>query len=310
MEALKPALLDVDYAAAPVFAVLDGAQFDDLPTALILGDFLSSSLYLDRGDNDPEQVMTAPHMVWLDETPDNPKGRHPEAVIDALNDLVAGKPAVVFWQCAGGADVLFKHLRGINMVMLPKTALSEAERDFVTEDETAALFRHADANVLAQVMLSLNQQEAARLFGPTQAVLFQPEEHWRDGAAYARFAPDPGWPATPSGMLRFSPRSVDRLERVREAGLRRWAALDFAPGSNDPATLARIDAAYTRAGSYGLDSKEDIWMFITLDQEHGPEFEERPGYEAALEALTDLNDTPELRIEYATDACAALREGA
>jgi len=51
-------------------------------------------------------------------------------------------------------------------------------------------------------------------------------------------------------------------------------------------------------------------MFITLDQEHGPEFEKRPGYEVALEALTDLNDTPELRIEYATDACAALGEGA
>ena len=49
-------------------------------------------------------------------------------------------------------------------------------------------------------------------------------------------------------------------------------------------------------------------MFIALDQEHGPEFEKKPGYEDVMEALTDLNDSPELRIEYASDACKALQE--
>ena len=310
MDALKPAILDVDYETSPVFAVLDGAQFDDLPTDLMMGGFISQCLYLDRGDNDPEQVITAPQLVWLDETLADPdKGRAPEEVIDVLSKLVAGKPAAVFWQCEGGADVLFKHLRSINMAMLPKMSLPENEREFVTEDEAAALFRHSDANVMAQVILSLNLREAVRLFGPTQAIMFEPEAHWRNGVDFAKFTREPDWPAPSPGMLRFSERSMGRLEEVREAGLRRLAAQDFAPDSDDAAVLEQIDAAYTRASTYGLESKEDIWMFIVLDQKHGPEFEKRSGYEAALEALTDLNDTPELRIEYATDACQELLEG-
>lgn len=67
MTPLLPALKDIHGLEAPVFAVLDGPQFHDLPGALFHGDFVSRPLYLDRGDNNPEQVVTAPHMVWLDE---------------------------------------------------------------------------------------------------------------------------------------------------------------------------------------------------------------------------------------------------
>lgn len=310
MDALKPILLEQDYGAEPIFAVLDGAQFDDLPMDLMMGGFVSRCLYLDRGDNDPEQVITAPHMVWLDERLENEEeGRAPEEVVEALAELVDGKPAVVFWQCSDGADALFKHLRSINMVMLPKMALPETERKFIEADEDAVLFRHTDANVMAQVMRSLNQREAVRLFGPAESILFQADDHWQNGQAYSRFDMSDDWPAPTPGMLRFSDRSMHRLSKVRETGLRKWAVIDFATQQDDAAQLEQIDAAYSRAGTYGLDSKEDIWMFIALDQEHGPDFEKKPGYEEVMEALTDLNDSPELRIEYASDACKALQEG-
>ena len=309
MDALKQILLDQDYEAEPIFAVLDGAQFDDLPMDLMMGEFVSRCLYLDRGDNDPEQVITAPHMVWLDERlEDEENGRAPQEVVDALAELVDGKPAVVFWQCSEGADALFKHLRSINMVMLPKMALPEAERKFIEADEDSVLFRHTDANVMAQVIRSLNQREAVRLFGPAEAILFQAEDHWQEGQPYSRFDVSDTWPAPAPGMLRFSEHSMHRLSKVREAGLRKWAVIDFATEQDDAAQHEQIDAAYSRAGIYGLDSKEDIWMFIALDQEHGPEFEKKPGYEEVMEALTDLNDSPELRIEYASDACKALQE--
>lgn len=54
---------------ASTFAVLDGAQFDNLPDALREGEFVARSLYLDRGDNNPDQVIIAPHLVLLDERP-------------------------------------------------------------------------------------------------------------------------------------------------------------------------------------------------------------------------------------------------
>lgn len=63
---LEDALLALDYKTAPVFAVLDGAQFDNLPQELLLGDFVSRPLYLDRGDNNPEQIVTA--RIWSGST--------------------------------------------------------------------------------------------------------------------------------------------------------------------------------------------------------------------------------------------------
>lgn len=61
--ALKPIILESDL---PVFAALDGAQFDDLPNALFEGDFVHRPLYLDRGNGTSDQLRTAPQLVWLD----------------------------------------------------------------------------------------------------------------------------------------------------------------------------------------------------------------------------------------------------
>ena len=104
---LEDALLALDHKSAPVFAVLDGAQFDNLPQELLLGDFVSRPLYLDRGDNNPELIITAPHMVWLDERPEKITGRAPQDTIPALLALIANRPAAVFWQCPDGADALY-----------------------------------------------------------------------------------------------------------------------------------------------------------------------------------------------------------
>lgn len=174
---LEEALLALDHQAAPVFAVLDGAQFDNLPRDLLMGDFVNRSLYLDRGDNNPEQVITAPHMVWLDERSEKITGRAPKDTIPALLNLIADRPAAVFWQCPTGADALYRHLRSINMVLYPKDALDdwvEPESEDADDDtqskekntHTFVLFRHADANVIAQVLPAMDASESARFFGP------------------------------------------------------------------------------------------------------------------------------------------------
>lgn len=108
---LEETLLALDHKAAPVFAVLDGAQFDNLPQELMLGGFVSRPLYLDRGDNNPEQIITAPHMVWLDERSEKVTGRSPKETIPALMTLIANRPAAVFWQCTAGAKTPETSLR-------------------------------------------------------------------------------------------------------------------------------------------------------------------------------------------------------
>jgi|GEM_PF-4575346 hypothetical protein len=55
-------------------------QFDNLPKALFDADFISRSLYLDRGENNPEQIIIAPHMVTLDERSEKVTGHRADVV--------------------------------------------------------------------------------------------------------------------------------------------------------------------------------------------------------------------------------------
>ena len=65
-------------------------------------------------------------------------------------------------------EALFRHLRQWNMVLIPRTTPpSDAGEDPTHE---LVLFRHADANVLAQTLPALDPPCAARFFGPARAV--------------------------------------------------------------------------------------------------------------------------------------------
>ncbi|TRW95279.1 hypothetical protein FNJ84_16255 [Paracoccus sp. M683] len=224
---LEQGLLALDHKAAPVFAVLDGAQFDNLPQELMMGGFVSRSLYLDRGDNNPEQIITAPHMVWLDERPEKIGGRAPEITIPALLDLIVARPAAVFWQCPDGANALYRHLRGINMVLYPKAALPDFEEpDTLPGDgdvfpaapdtHTLVLFRHADSNVIAQSLPALEPAHLARLFGPATAILAMPEREWSWSDAPLFAARPDGLPAAPPGPLRLSQAELDGISQAAE----------------------------------------------------------------------------------------------
>lgn len=116
-------------------------------------------LYLDRGDNDPERVVTAPHLVVLDERDTLGAGRGPDAVIPALLDLFETPSAGVFWRCEAGARALYRHLRGLNMVLIPRAEVPPGTKD----THEAVLFRHADANVMTRMAPAMTANEAAQL---------------------------------------------------------------------------------------------------------------------------------------------------
>ena len=217
----REALLALDYKTSPVFAVLDGAQFDNLPEALFEGDFISKSLYLDRGDNNSEQVITAPHMVTLDERSEKITGRSYEDTVEALLKLIDNKPAAVFWQCPEGKEKLYKHLRSINMVLFPKEALDdwvepEAEADeqgHIPEPDThtPVTFRHADANVMAQVLPVMPDDELSRLFGPAASIHYAPEPEWLEGKEWSFSMKNSQWQNPQKGMLRISVITVEKM---------------------------------------------------------------------------------------------------
>jgi len=212
-----------------VFAVLDGAQFEHLPDTLMSAGLEARCLYLDRGDNHPERLVTAPYVVGpLDEA----------LLTKVLSVLEASGPAGgVFWECRAGADALFRHLRGINVVRIPRSAAGEADEEAVPEASEAGfsdpgssdagdefedvLFRHADANVLAQVIPHLSPEQNTRLQGPASAIVLATGERWRTGAQIVvhRGPTDQG--AYRSGPLAFDHGFMGDLDDQRMSLSRR-----------------------------------------------------------------------------------------
>ncbi|RCW79890.1 DUF4123 domain-containing protein [Paracoccus lutimaris] len=300
---LEDALLALDHKSAPVFAVLDGAQFDNLPQELLMGDFVSRPLYLDRGDNNPEQIITAPHMVWLDEHPEKITGRAPKDTIPALMALIAGRPAAVFWQCPDGADALYKHLRGINVVMYPKAALTIYEQQFVAENEIAVLYRHADANVIAQSIFALSPANQTRVLGPASALLCSPENIWFADTLISLTGPTRD--RRPGGLMHLTIQEAQSIAAANREGAARLISAELKQTSalSLEALERQVHAAVIRAEQYEIGQLEDLHTFVTLDLLMGAGFETKPQFAEALEELCDLEKPPDARIHYAKQAC-------
>ena len=281
-QSLQKALLALDHKSAPVFAVLDGAQFDNLPKELVLGDFISRALYLDRGDNNPEQIITAPHMVWLEERRERITGRSPSKTIPALLALIGDRPAAVFWQCPTGADALYKHLRGINMVLYPREMVADVAEpqgfggsaaQAVAESHDLVLFRHADANVIAQTLFAMNGAEVARFYGPASRLVFAPDADWADGKDWLKADRPDNLPNPAPGPLALCVKTVRRTEdirlqrsRSRVAAYLRRVAPDQVRDVDD-ATLDAMTGRYmNEARSYGVGSEAAMgrWAYLQV----------------------------------------------
>ncbi len=163
IDALRTAILSLD---GPLFAVLDGAQFENLPQTLLFAGIEARCLYLDRGDNHPERLVTAPYMVDLAQV----------GGVDRLLSIVSSPRQLALWQCPAGHDALYRHLRGLNRVLVPLDVPKPpaAGEDDEMQTHEAVLFRHADANALDQVVPALGAVEMARVMGPAERLVFLP----------------------------------------------------------------------------------------------------------------------------------------
>ncbi|MEI5681090.1 MULTISPECIES: DUF4123 domain-containing protein [unclassified Mesorhizobium] len=272
----------------PLFAVVDGAQFPDLPSALFDEDLYHRSLYRDAANAGQDQERAAPQLVWLDRergaASDKPDGPADQAVLERLIDLVNGKHACVFWECDGGGERLYRHLRTINMALFPTEADVDPGKSYEADPRPPAerpapkpgqlrrvILRHADANVMAQLIPSLNQAQYLRLLGPANAIIFQPDEEW--GANVTRASRKDNAPPPPRGPLTIDLSNIEEIEnRRREAVIRkrmiylRKVAPDYTVAMSDDELRDLVRRQEAEANELGLkrEYSHKLWAFMMV----------------------------------------------
>ena len=174
-----------------LFAVLDAARQDYLQHDLQVGNFKYDALYMDEVEN--PAIATGPHLVAANSLRD----------VDRIHDLTESMTGCVWWvwpREMASYQNIYRHLRGINMVEIPKarddTDSADRPRGF-----EAVLFRHADPGVLRSVIPTLTEHQLARLLGDAMGVVttsaFDPQ---------VRVFPNTPTQLSPQrGMLRIAP---------------------------------------------------------------------------------------------------------
>ncbi|WP_174020586.1 hypothetical protein G6L89_009290 [Agrobacterium fabrum] len=198
------------------------------------------------------------------------------ARLEAILRIADGKPGLVFWigDASLTEDVLFSHLRRLNKILVPNDSIddevtdelleaaADAEEILVAKENDAyelVVFRHADANVMAQVFPALNEVQAARLFGPCHQLLFAPDPDWSGGIKRARKPND--LPAPPSGPLRWEPETIraikaQRMEASRRKVMSYLREVDPNAGELSDAELRQRVLIYEASGdTIGLQSE-------------------------------------------------------
>jgi Domain of unknown function (DUF4123) len=301
--------------ARRIYAVMDGAQFDNLPAELASFDLAHRSLY--RNVQDIELVKAGPWLIDPYHQPDpmaNVWGGLPFAgditpavavdAEDALSErdmasldesafhgmssttdpavqlekviqLTGHLPAAVFWAGDNSLSepVLWRHLRTINMVLLPQEQPigKAAQRGMDAYD--AFLFRHADGNVLAEVLPFLDASQFSRVFGPAREIVFLAPEHpsVSSGSPLRRAIFPLEAPLAPAGLLKLSQPQIDGIEDIRNEASRRDTVAylrEYAPddtsGMSDAALNTKVAGIEQRGFDLGFVSMTTHLLFVFM----------------------------------------------
>ncbi|MDR6873280.1 hypothetical protein J2Y55_004304 [Bosea sp. BE125] len=252
---LNGAALKAAVASLPneIFAVLDGALFDDLASDLQLHGLKARPMFLEAGK--PQAVSVGPFLVALQEPDDT--GR--------LLACHGARRLPVFWSWSEGEAALFRHLRTLNLAEIPN-------QNRASEDAPAyetVIFRHWDAVVLGQVLPLLRPGQIARFLGPGLGLCF---DAGVAGGVSKRLRPQT-LPAADTGMLRFSPEQVAGLSHARVTESRGRICNYLREVSPDkaanlpPAALLNLVAHSERLGrDMGLRTERalGLWAFLWL----------------------------------------------
>lgn len=247
----------------PVFAAVDGAQFENLPALLKGAGLFFRSLFLGHADEEAEKV--GPWFVDLSQP----------SAMESFLAVLGEKPAAVLWSCPSGETALYRHLRGLNMAIVPMLRDDAPERDAgavrPAEDyrEEHVLFRHFDPRVLAQVLPVLDEGQFARVLGPAHLIALP-----REGGGKPRFAPALEHSVVvPRGPLRLRPEQMDEISDIRvQASRKRIAAFlkengsDLIPGLTDEMAWRVALESEPSAKALGIETErgQARWAYVML----------------------------------------------
>ena len=212
----------LDEQRTELFAVVDGGYFQDLPKLLRRSRLIFRPLYLEASDADG--ISSGPFFVDLSDE------RH----VPRLVELVGHVPAAVFWAWPDGGQSLYRHLRKLNMVEIPRAHGSE---DLDQRDWEAVLFRHCDPNVMAGLLPLFDADQFAKVFGRARALIFDAPDY---GGIHVTPRPD-DLPMPPVGMLRITPEQEKALSERRLIASRWRIANYLAKQLPDDAGIAPKD---------------------------------------------------------------------
>lgn len=247
-----------------IFAVVDAAHFESLQDRLTIERFRFDPLYLDELDN--PSIALGPHLV-------HPTG---PSQIATLREIIGDAPACVWWVWPDVPDAgaaIYRHLRGLNMVEVPKY---RPDRDDGIEGEhgyEAVLFRHADPIALAQVIRTLSKSQLRRLLGPAEQIV-APQSETAVPAVFVQNQSDLSTGRATRGMLRIGgDGQYDAIVDARVAAsderiityLRDVAPQDSEPLSDDE-MQRRVTEYRARARENGVVSEAAVgrWCFLEL----------------------------------------------
>lgn len=182
----------------PLFAVIDGALFDDLPGQLESAGILCRSLFL--GQTSTEMAQAGPWLVPLNDTRTRAH----------MEELANQQPCTVFWSCQRGEMALWKHLRTINEILVPDDRAAQPATPDQPIKYERVLFRHWDPNVLGSILPVLSAPQFACFFGPAEAVLMNAIDY--GGIKLALHTDD--LPPASKSPLRITPEQIEALKGV------------------------------------------------------------------------------------------------
>ena len=254
----------------PLFAVVDGARYGNLPRLLDMQGLTGRSLFLDHADAEIEAASG-----WL-----VPLGGEADlARLLEVSDETCS--SLVLWFCPLGETALHRHVRTINVVRIPSDAIPDnnlvADADPGEDPEKTSrpeygnvLFRHYDPDVLGALLPLLDEAQFARIFGPaTRIVMFS------QGHGGLCTAPRPeNLPIAPRGLLTISAGQIEDLKLamgeardMRVAAYLRKSAPEAAAKLDDH-QLAHFVAASSASGhELGLTTEraQGFWAYMMLN---------------------------------------------
>ncbi|WP_448112048.1 DUF4123 domain-containing protein [Mesorhizobium amorphae] len=290
METTAPAFrAALDQMPRPLFAVLDGGQFDDLEDELSDAGIQARALFLRGGDEDMRR--DGPWLVALSNS----------ATYAAIEELALEKPCAVFWSCPAGEQALWKHLRSLNEILIPDTRFAGNINMPASATHERVLFRHWDPEGLVPVLRQADLEQFARLLGPAQTILTNAPGN----GGLVRVPRPENLPRPSTGPLTLRTEQLEAIDnRSRAEYCSRMSAIlrEMAPEETSQMSEAQLDELVLRYEASGnklglfQERSLSIWGFLMLTT--GEKFEKSPDIR---EFVVNGPGTPDENVETLLD---------